>query len=132
MDRLNERLTIARQALATFCEVLAEPKSAVTRDAAIKRFEYTFETAWRAAQLYLREKHGMERPSPKVVLRGCGEAGLLGERQVEMALQMTNDRNRTAHTYNEKLAEEILNRLPAYSELVAELLQKMSDAVAGF
>ena len=42
MDRLNERLSLARKALATFHEILSESKSAVVRDAAIQRFEYTF------------------------------------------------------------------------------------------
>ena len=48
MDRLKLRLALAAKALATFQEVLSQPKSAVIRDAAIKRFEYTFETLWKA------------------------------------------------------------------------------------
>lgn len=53
MDRLEERLALADNALRTFQQILAEPFSEVVRDSAILRFIYTFETVWKAAQLYL-------------------------------------------------------------------------------
>lgn len=54
MERLKERLAIAQRALTTLEELLALPHmSPVERDAAIQRFEYTFEACWRAAQRYL-------------------------------------------------------------------------------
>ena len=46
MDRLTERLAIARRALSTLEESLkASTPTAIERDAAIKRFEYSTETA---------------------------------------------------------------------------------------
>jgi len=42
---VKERLGIAGHALHTLLEVLRLPKTGVVRDAAIQRFEYTFETA---------------------------------------------------------------------------------------
>ena len=42
------------RALQRFREVLAEPETTVVRDAAIKRFEFTFELGWKAAQRFLR------------------------------------------------------------------------------
>ena len=58
MERLNERLQAAEKALRTLREILKEPTSEVIRDAAILRFTYTFETVWKAAQLYLAEREG--------------------------------------------------------------------------
>ncbi|MGD0497137.1 MAG: hypothetical protein ABSC23_01750 [Bryobacteraceae bacterium] len=46
MDRLTERLHVARQALGTLREALREPKTPMNRDASIQRFEYTHEAAW--------------------------------------------------------------------------------------
>ena len=128
MERLNDRLLVAERALQTLREVLNEPESDIVRDAAIKRFEYCFETVWRVAQLYLRDQHSLQRNSPKTVMRASGQVELLDEGQVELALNMANDRNLTAHTYNEALAEEIYSRLPAYARLMEEWLKKMRDA----
>lgn len=44
MERLKERLAVARKALRTLQELLViEHPTKVERDAAIQRFEYTFE-----------------------------------------------------------------------------------------
>ncbi|MCR4420395.1 MAG: nucleotidyltransferase substrate binding protein [Clostridia bacterium] len=62
MGRLEERLVIARRALKTLRKLpLDEVKpDDVVRDAAIQRFEYTFETLWKAAQLAC--SHGKRSP----------------------------------------------------------------------
>ena len=72
MDRLRERLTIAARALATLRELarLGDPPT-VERDAAIKRFEYSVEATWKAAQQYLRVVEGIDVGSPKAARRGC-------------------------------------------------------------
>jgi hypothetical protein len=50
MEGVKERLQIARKALNTLRELTDKPKlSTVERDAAIQRFEYTFEAVWKAA-----------------------------------------------------------------------------------
>lgn len=126
MERLSERVAVARRALATLHEVLSEPKSPVVRDAAIQRFEYTFEAVWRAAQLYLKEREGLDVAFPKSVLRAFGQARSLDEGQVDLALGMADDRNLTVHTYNESLAEEIFSRLPRYAKLMDECLKAMA------
>lgn len=43
MDELNRRLALARKAFSTLQQILGEPKTAIVRDAAIQRFEYSFE-----------------------------------------------------------------------------------------
>ena len=77
MERLNERLATARAALATLDELMRKSvRSKVERDAAIQRFEYTFEATWKAAQLYLREVEGLEVGSPKRAARAGLQVGL--------------------------------------------------------
>ena len=53
MERVKERLHVARRALATLAQALNEPKTPMNRDASIQRFEYSYEAVWKAAQAYL-------------------------------------------------------------------------------
>jgi hypothetical protein len=54
LERLEERVAMARQALGTLAEVLAMEKTRIVRDASIQRFEYTFEAMWKAAQSFVK------------------------------------------------------------------------------
>jgi nucleotidyltransferase substrate binding protein (TIGR01987 family) len=125
VDRLKQRLLIAHRALDTFDAVLAEQKSPVVRDAAIQRFEYTFEAVWKCAQLYLKQVEGVEAASPKNVIRSFFQTRSLHEDQARLAMAMADDRNLTVHTYNEALAEAIYARLPEYARLLRVWLASM-------
>lgn len=126
MDRLKERLEVADKALRTFRELpLGAVVDDIVRDAAIQRFGYTFEAVWKAAQLYLREKEGLDQGSPKGVVRASFQAGLLTDEQTRLALESVDDRNLTVHTYNEELARRIFSHLDSYAELMADWLGEM-------
>lgn len=126
MDRLKERVEVAVNALATLTSLpLGESVDDVVRDAAIQRFEYTFEALWKAAQLYLREKEGLEQGSPKGVVRACLQVGLLTEDESRLAMVMVDDRNLTVHTYNKELAQRIFSNLKGYAEFMADWLTAM-------
>ena len=122
MDELTRRLALARRALATLREVLAEPKTAITRDASIQRFEYSFETTWKAAQRHLRDAEGLDPGSPASVIRAAHAVGLLDETAARLGLEVVRDRNLTVHTYNERLADEIYARLQSYLSLMESWL----------
>lgn len=126
MERLKERLAVAEKALGTLLELpLVEAVDDLVRDAAIQRFEYTFEALWKTAQLYLREQEGLEQGSPKGVVRACLQVGVLTDEQARRALEMVDDRNLTVHTYNEELARRIFSRLFEYAELMRSWLRAM-------
>jgi nucleotidyltransferase substrate binding protein (TIGR01987 family) len=118
MDRLAERVRLARKALATLDRALAEPKTEMNRDASIQRFEYSYEALWKAAQAFLSTAEKIQLGSPGAVARASFQAGLLTEEQARAALQMAQDRNLTVHTNNEELAEEIYARLPLHFVLM--------------
>ncbi len=104
MERLGERLPEAGRALATFEELARRrERSLIERDAAIMRFAYTFEAVWKAAQLYLYEREGLEVGSPKQSVRASRRVGLLTDEQAESALSMTDDRNLVVHVYRENM-----------------------------
>ena len=49
MERLKQRLNVAKKALKTLQALENEPKSTMRRDAMIQRFEYSFEALWNDA-----------------------------------------------------------------------------------
>ena len=130
MERLKERLTVARKALSTLDELLViKSPSKVERDAAIQRFEYTFEAVYKAAGRFLLVIDGIDVASPKAIVRSIREVGIFKDDQAVLALEMVDDRNLTVHTYNEALAEQIFNNLPRYAELLAYWLKAMEGKV---
>ncbi len=127
MNLLPKKLSDARQALNTLKEALNVDYTVLVRDASIQRFEYTVEAVWKCLQVYLREKDGIECYSPKSCFREAGAAGLLKEEDVVTALEMVDDRNLTAHTYHQELAETIFRKLSSYSGIMEELLAAMGS-----
>ena len=131
MERTLERLSTARKALESLQALtLDEDVSDIVRDAAIQRFEYTFEAVSKAAQRYLRDIEGLELASPKSVARACFQVGVLSEEEVRLSLAMVDDRNLTVHTYNEGLARQIFSKLMRYAELMNDWLGAMEERVA--
>lgn len=61
MGRSSERIEVARKALYSFQEVMqiGNPTT-IERDAAIQRFEFTFEACWKAAKEVLFEREGID------------------------------------------------------------------------
>ena len=115
MEKLRQKLNVSARALVTLDEAMAlDLAAADKRDIAIMRFIYTFEALWRSLQRYLAIVEGVDTGTPKASLRGARDAGLLSDEQTEAALAMVDDRNRTVHIYNEKLAKEIFGRLPGH------------------
>ena len=127
MDRLEQRLNVARKAMAAFDEVmdLSNP-TPIERDAAIQRFEFTWEVTWKAAKQWLYDREGIDVGSPKGVVRSCREVGLLNDDETEHALQMVDDRNLTVHTYDEKWAVEIFERLKQHRPLLKKWLERLT------
>ena len=123
MERLSGRLAEARRALASFEELARRrERSVIERDAAIMRFAYTFEAAWKAVQLYLHEHEGVEVGSPKQSIRASRRIGLLTDEQAESALSMTDDRNVVVHVYREAVASDLDSRLHLHAATLAAWL----------
>lgn len=126
MDRSKERIAAARKALSAFEEVMQiEQPTSIERDAAIQRFEFTFEASWKAAKETLFKREGIDVGSPKGVIRSCREVGILSDEQTITALQMVDDRNLSVHTYNEALASEIYSRLRTYQSILMSWLNAL-------
>lgn len=126
MDRLSLALNRTTQVLHAFLDVLRiEAPSEIERDAALWRFEFTFEAMWKAARYYLQAEEGIDVASPKSVIRSCREVGLFDVDETSGALVMADDRNLTSHTYDRELAREIFGRLPEHATLMEAWLSRM-------
>ncbi|MGB9638219.1 MAG: nucleotidyltransferase substrate binding protein [bacterium] len=67
--------------------------------------------------------------SPKSCFRELFSIGLIDENKTIKLLEMTDDRNLTSHTYDEKLAKELYNKLGEYYKLMEEILEKIKKHV---
>ncbi|WP_292467815.1 HI0074 family nucleotidyltransferase substrate-binding subunit [Methanolobus sp.] len=119
--KLQMKARVAKRALGTLQEIMDEPYSVIIRDAAIQRFEYTFEAIWKLIKEYLFEMQGVMCNSPKSCFREAFKMGLVNEAESMQTLYMTDDRNMTTHTYHEDVAEEIYKELSGYYLLMNKI-----------
>jgi len=125
VERLRLKFEDAARAKRTLEEILQEPFSVIIRDAAIQRFEFTFEALWKFLKEYLREKEGIICNSPKSCFREIFSLGLLNEEEVIGFLEMTDVRNLTSHTYKEEVSQLIFSKLPVYFSLLNNLINRI-------
>ncbi len=128
MDKTLElKLKIYTKALASLEEVLKQDKSEIVKDSAIKRFEYTFEASWKTAKTFLSEIFGVDVFSPKECFRELGRNKILSAGDVEKALLMTDDRNKSVHNYDEKFAGQLYAKIANdYFGLLKTILENIN------
>jgi nucleotidyltransferase substrate binding protein (TIGR01987 family) len=129
MERLKLKYKDAKRSLGTFGSILNEPYSVIIRDAAIQRFEYTFEAVWKFLKEYLKEKEGIICNSPKACFREIFGLGFLNEEETVKFLDMTDRRNETSHTYKEEVAEFIYSKTREYFSLLENLMCKLESKI---
>ena len=127
-ESMKKRLQGAERALFKLHEGASkESLTEMERDGLIQRFEFAFEIMWKCGKDYLLDREGLEAASPKKVIRLLREVGLFTDEETEMALQMADDRNLTAHTYDEKMALALSERICTYDRLLAGWLGRMKE-----
>lgn len=125
MARIELKYNDAEAALQTLKDIMKEPFSIIIRDAAIQRFEYTFEAFWKFVQEYLKEKEGIVLNSPKAVFKEVFTLGFCNEDETVALLEMTDKRNDTSHTYKEAVAQAIYDNIKRYAELTEAVLGRI-------
>lgn len=107
------------------------------RNAALKSFELSLETAGKLLRKALKAFGGVPRSVDALVfndvLRHAGKHGLMDSQAVERWLAYRANRNSTAHDYGESFANETLKLLPNYLADVRQLapkIQAVFDAAA--
>ncbi|MBC8342869.1 MAG: nucleotidyltransferase substrate binding protein [Bacteroidetes bacterium] len=75
----------------------------------IQGFEYTHELSWNVLRDFFRDQGIQNLHGSKDTVRKAFSEGLITDGQIWM--EMILDRNRTSHTYNHKVAEEITHNI---------------------
>ena len=130
MNKLNKKFEYAQKALKTIEETIknaeeADPKFKLNMQNSLrKRFEYSMDCIWKYLKFFLELKHGVIQKSPKSVLGEALRVSILSKGEVELALDMVDDRNETSHVYNEEKATEISQEILKYYEFMSNILKK--------
>lgn len=145
---INKTITVFLEALATFEEGIQlfyeyenivnkqsseknEKFFKTTRDSLIQRFEYCTDLFWKVTRIYLMEIEKMDVPaqSPRGIIRQAIKAGIFSEKEGDECMNMVEARNKTSHTYHEVMADEIAHEIPAYYELMKEMIERMQKSI---
>jgi nucleotidyltransferase substrate binding protein (TIGR01987 family) len=109
-ERVIERLENYKRALARLREALIkEDPNQFVYDATIKRFEFTYELAWKLLKALIEYKGGEDLRFPRDVFREAYAKGLL--KNGEVWLDMIKDRNLSSYTYSFEKALDIYERI---------------------
>jgi nucleotidyltransferase substrate binding protein (TIGR01987 family) len=131
MSEPNIKVNNFKNALSRLKEGIAKYNGTddLLRDGVIQRFEFTFELAWKTLKAVFEDEGLIGLNSPKTVLREAFAAELIKED--ELWLAMLNDRNSTAHIYNEHLANEICHNIQEkYVLALAKLLENIEKRLS--
>lgn len=118
-ERLNAELPLLEKALGTLTKALDEPLTDIVRDAVIQRFEYVFELSWKTMQIAAAYM-GTLCNSPREAIKTAFKLDWIQE--PDSWLESMEARNKTSHTYNEKVAKEVYETAKKFPSLVHPLL----------
>ena len=122
LKRANLLLNDLNKALLRLGEALKRPEDEFVRDAAIQRFEFCFELAWKAIQSAARLE-GQDCASPRSAFSVAWRNGWSSDETAW--LDMLDERNKTSHTYREPMAKEVFANLPKYLPHLDQLHQAL-------
>jgi nucleotidyltransferase substrate binding protein (TIGR01987 family) len=127
MERWKERLKSYSKALAQLESALQQKQfSVLEKDGVIKRFEFTFELAWKTLQDKLYDEGYLTTKGPKPVIKQAFNNGMITDGQAW--IDMLTDRNNSTHLYDESAAVSIFDRIQiTYFKLFQELKSKLEN-----
>ena len=110
--RWEERIEDLEKAVSRLGEAIEESKKidfSTLKDGVIQRFEFTLELSWKALKSLLNEEGVESAITPKSTIKEGGKIGLI--KNIEIWIEMLDDRNLTSHIYNQAIADEIYERI---------------------
>ena len=127
-ERVNEIFSDFSDALERLKEALDEDisKGDIIIDGTIKRFEFTFELAWKLTKAVL-DYNGIKADTPRLVIKEAFQSKMV--KDGDGWIDMLEDRNKTSHIYDEKQALEIYNKI---KETHITLLLDFKGSILGF
>ncbi|MEI8140770.1 MAG: nucleotidyltransferase substrate binding protein [bacterium] len=131
--RWEQRLANYSSALAQLAKAVSlagqRPLSDLEQQGLIQAFEFTHELAWNVMKDYFAHQGNPSITGSRDAVRESLNKGLItgGEGWMEMI----KSRNQSSHTYNQKVAEEIVGKIVAqYHSLFQDFLKRMQGLMA--
>lgn len=131
--RAQDGLMYFERALERFRIVVAERQHWIEQgngdivlDVAAKRFEFTYEMAWKSLKRTL-DYLGIDAASPRMVFKEAYAAGFLEDEHIW--LDMIEMRNLSSHVYDENEISRILLQLESYLEAFEALLIRLRKEI---
>ena len=104
------------------------PLSLLEELGVIKAFEFTYELGWNVLKDYLEYQGIVGIIGSRDAIREAFQKGLISQGQLWM--DMSQDRNKSAHTYNKVVADDLfVNIKNRYLDAFKELQSKMKTIV---
>ena len=117
-----------KERFESFCKALSQLEtglqqkefSVLEKDGVIKRFEFTFELAWKTLQDVLTDRGYPDIKGPKPVIKQAFSDEIITDGQAW--IDMLNDRNKSTHLYDETSARAIFDKIHIeYFKLLTDL-----------
>ncbi len=101
----------------------------IYQDALIKRFEFTFELAWKTLREFMLDQgYSLEILSPKGVISFAWREGIISNE--ELWLDMLQSRNLSAHDYGRELSADIADKISnRYCKELTALKKYIADSL---
>ncbi len=133
--RAEDGLYSFEKALERFGETLARKEGLEEEgfgdlylDLLVKRFEFTYEMAWKALKRYL-DYLGLEASSPRAVFREAYAQGILKDESVW--LDMIEMRNLSSHVYDEEEIAVMIDEAERFCAAFSELKHHLEKELKG-
>lgn len=129
--RWHQRFSNFEKAFQQFEKYVAqEEMNELEEQGLIKSFEYTYELAWKTLQDLIKDKGYKDIVGPKPVIKQGFQDAYINNGEAWM--RMHDSRNLTSHTYNQKTAMEMVEKIKAeYFYLLNDLRIKLAEERSG-
>ena len=134
MEKLD--ITSFENALNSLKEVIkvynSDDTNLITRDSMIQRFEYTYSIALKMIKRFFSQGAFVENVDGMTfneMVRQANKMDLL-KSNLETWTIFREKRNLTSHTYDEKIATDVVKIIPLFSEEAQFLLNKLKERLS--
>jgi nucleotidyltransferase substrate binding protein (TIGR01987 family) len=93
----------------------------------VQKFEMCYELFWKSGKEFLSKFEGIDAGSPRRVFKALFQLGYLNYDELELCLDMLDDRNLLSHVYRREVIDSILPKLRNYLTLMKSVLLRFKE-----
>ena len=126
MDKVTISLTALLKAQQKFELFSANLQTEQDKAGAIQAFEFCFELAWRTLKKVLEKQQTDKLLGPRDTIRMGAHYRFINN--PELWFEFLDCRNLTSHTYEEDVADEVIEMFPLFSSELALLINQLKKS----